>query len=104
MINLYKLLYKLKNCKKDTICKCQENILEYNTKYQNQLDKFIIDKKLFQNRHHKYIYKIENILIYYYKKLEISEKQLLKISINISTEIYTVFNDLLELGKKLIVE
>lgn len=99
MISLYKLLYKLKTCEKNTICKCRKYILEYNIIYENYIDKFVINKKHFENRHHKYIYKIEKILLYLYREVENSEKQLFKISVNILEEIPTVFNDLLELGE-----
>jgi len=102
MISLYKLSYKLKTCKeKNTICKCGKYILEYNITYENHLDKFFINKKYFENRHHNYIYKIEKILLYHYKEVENNEKQLFKISVNILKEIPTIFNDLLELGESL---
>ena len=104
MINLHKLLDKLKFCAQDTTCKCAGYILDYNVIYKNQLDIFCIKKKQFQNRHTNYIYKIEKILGYYYKELKNSEKELFKISINNSTEISSVFDDLLELGKSLINE
>ena len=102
--DLYKLLNKLKNCK--TNCKCTYYILKYNTKYQNKLEKNIINKKQFQNRHQIYIYIIAKTIDCYYKKLESIEKQLLKIhTIDMGIEITdTPFYELLLLGKELFNE
>jgi hypothetical protein len=104
--DLYKLLAKLKDCKIIHECKCAHYICKYNTKYQNELEHNIINKKQFRNRHQKYIYKITKTIDCYYKELKSIEKQCVKIhTINMDTQIIdTPFYELLLLGKELFNE
>ena len=101
--DLYKLLAKLEDCKIINECNCADYICKYNTKYQNELEKNISNKKQFRNRHQKYIYKIAKTIDCYYKELKSIEKQCVKIhTLNMDTQIIdTPFYELLLLGKEL---